>query len=119
MGPGRTSPPWPRIRNDGERRGIGKTPEPAAVASVRLTRPLSGEAGDEAHDGVVINDGGGEEDEVEVGVGVELVDVRRAELGLSVPGGGASKIGVSVQIMTQSPFSLPRSHASLGPPPPF
>ena len=36
------------------------------------------------HDGVVINDGGGEEDEVEV----ELVDVRRAELGLSVPGGG-------------------------------
>ena len=109
MGPVRTSPPWPRIRNDGERRGIGKTPEPAAVASVRLTRPLSGEAGDEAHDGVVINDGGGEEDEVEVevGVGVGQVDVRRAELGLSVPGGGHRKNGVSVQILTQSPFSLP------------
>jgi hypothetical protein len=45
------------------------------------------------HDGVVINDGGGEEDEVEVGVGVELVDVRRAELGLSVPGGGIGKMG--------------------------
>ncbi len=56
------------------------------MAVVRLTRPLSGEAGDEAHDGVVINDGGGEEDEVEVGVG--LVDVKRAELGLGVPGGG-------------------------------
>ena len=55
------------------------------MAVVRLTRPLSGEAGDEAHDGVVINDGGGEEDEVEVGVG--LVDVKRAELGLGVPGG--------------------------------
>ena len=48
------------------------------------------------HDGVVINDGGG-----------ELVDVRRAELGLSVPGGGHRKNGVSVQILTQSPFSLP------------
>jgi hypothetical protein len=61
------------------------------MAVVRLTRPLSGEAGDEAHDGVVINDGGGGEDEVEVEVGVEvgveLVDVRRAELGLGVPGG--------------------------------
>ena len=55
------------------------------MAVVRLTRPLSGEAGDEAHDGVVINDGGGEEDEVEVGVG--LADVSRAELGLGVPGG--------------------------------
>ena len=54
------------------------------MAVVRLTRPLSGEAGDEAHDGVVINDGGGGEDEVEVG----LVDVRRAELGLGVSGGG-------------------------------
>ena len=39
--------------------------------------------GAEAHDGVVITDGGGGEDEVEVG----LVDVRRAELGLGVPGG--------------------------------
>ena len=60
------------------------------MAVVRLTRPLSGEAGDEAHDGVVINDGGGgvDEVEVEVGVGVELADVRRAELGLGVPGGG-------------------------------
>ena len=54
------------------------------MAVVRLTRPPSGEAGEEAHDGVVINDGGGGEDEV----GVGLVDVRRAELGLSVPGGG-------------------------------
>ena len=53
------------------------------MAIVRLTRPLSGEAGAEAHDGVVTNDGGGGEDEVEVG----LVDVRRAELGLGVPGG--------------------------------
>ena len=59
------------------------------------------------HDGVVINDGGGEEDEVGVGVGVELVDVRRAELGLSVPGGGHRKNGVGVQILTKSPFSLP------------
>ena len=55
------------------------------MAVVRLTRPLSGEVGDEAHDGVVINDGGGGEDEV--GVGVGLADVRRAELGLGVPGG--------------------------------
>ena len=55
------------------------------MAVVRLTRPLSGEAGEEAHDGVVINDGGGGEDEVEVG----LADVRRAELGLGVPGGPA------------------------------
>ena len=57
------------------------------MAVVRLTRPLSGEAGEEAHDGVVINDGGGGEDEV--GVELGLVDVRRAELGLGVPGGPA------------------------------
>jgi hypothetical protein len=53
------------------------------MAVVRLTRPLSGEVGAEARDCVVITDGGGGEDEVEVG----LVDVRRAELGLGVPGG--------------------------------
>ena len=53
------------------------------MAIVRLTRPLSGEAGAEAHDGVVITVGGGGEDVV----GVGLVDVSRAELGLGVPGG--------------------------------
>ena len=41
-----------------------------------LARPPGGEAGDEAHDVVVINDGGGEEDELEV----ELVDLGLGQL---------------------------------------
>ena len=71
------------------------------------------------HDGVVINDGGGEEDEVEVGVGVELVDVRRAELGLSVPGGGGNENWgqcANHDTITVQPAG---SHASLGNLPPF
>ena len=70
------------------------------------------------HDGVVINDGGGEEDEVEVGVGVELVDVRRAELGLSVPGGGIENWGrcANLDRITFQPAAFPRL---LEAPPPF
>jgi hypothetical protein len=78
------------------------------MAVVRLTRPLSGEAGDEAHDGVVITDGGGGEDEVEVGVGVGLVDVRRAELGLGVPGGEGAAARMDFKAAFQ-PYFIPLS----------
>ena len=72
------------------------------------------------HDGVVINDGGGEEDEVEfgVGVGVELVDVRGAELGLGVTGGASESWGqcANLDTITLQPAG---SHASLRNPPAF
>jgi len=53
------------------------------AAHLLLAGCLLGEAGDEAHDVVVINDGGGKDDELEIELGY---GGKGAELGLGVPG---------------------------------